>query len=73
MYGHAAGTVSNADVEVGADLEVSKRDEPDPVLVGETLTYTVVVTNHGPSTTTVELIDTLPGSAALDEAAEAGD
>ena len=55
-----AGTALTADVEVGADLEVSKEDTPDPVLVGETLTYTVVVTNHGPSTTTVELTDTLP-------------
>ena len=49
----------------GADLEVSKVDDPDPVMVGETLTYTVVVTNHGPSTTTAELTDTLPGSVTF--------
>ncbi len=43
----SAGTASTAHVEVEADLEVSKGDDPDPVLVGETLTYTVVVTNQG--------------------------
>ena len=32
----------------GADLEVTKADDPDPVPVGVTLTYTIVVTNHGP-------------------------
>jgi uncharacterized repeat protein (TIGR01451 family) len=45
-----------------ADMEVSKGDTPDPLAVGDTLTYTVVVTNHGPSTATdVVLTDTLPG------------
>ena len=61
----SAGTALTADVEMGADLEVSKNDDPDPVLVGETLTYTVVVTNHGPSTTTAELTDTLPASVTF--------
>ncbi|MBN1977914.1 MAG: hypothetical protein JW918_10970 [Anaerolineae bacterium] len=32
-----------------ADLVVAKTDMPDPVLAGETLTYTVVVSNAGPS------------------------
>ena len=49
----------------GADLEVTKGDDPDPVLVGETLTYTIVVTNHGPSTSTAELTDTLPASVTF--------
>jgi uncharacterized repeat protein (TIGR01451 family) len=31
-----------------ADLVVTKTDTPDPVLAGETLTYTVVVSNTGP-------------------------
>ena len=49
----------------GADLEVIKADDPDSVLVGETLTYTIVVTNHGPSTSTAELTDTLPASVTF--------
>jgi uncharacterized repeat protein (TIGR01451 family) len=32
-----------------ADLVVTKTDTPDPVLAGETLTYTVVVSNTGPT------------------------
>ncbi len=45
----------------GANLAVTQRDEPDPVVVGETLTYTVVVVNDGPyDATDVQLVDTLP-------------
>jgi uncharacterized repeat protein (TIGR01451 family) len=35
-----------------ADLEVTKTDDPDPVTLGENLTYTVNVTNHGPEDAT---------------------
>jgi uncharacterized repeat protein (TIGR01451 family) len=46
-----------------ADLSVTKSDSPDPVVVGSTLTYTISVTNHGPSPATgVRLTDKLPNS-----------
>ena len=46
-----------------ADLEVTKSGSPDPVLVGDTLTYTVTVKNKGPSSATdVKLTDTLPNN-----------
>jgi uncharacterized repeat protein (TIGR01451 family) len=49
-----------------ADLEVTKADAPDPVAVGANLTYTLTVTNHGPSAATeVTLTDTLPGTVTL--------
>ena len=44
-----------------ADLAVAKADSPDPVRVGEPLTYTLTVTNNGPAEATgVTLTDTLP-------------
>jgi uncharacterized repeat protein (TIGR01451 family) len=44
-----------------ADLEISKADSPDPVTVGDNLTYTITVTNLGPdAATNVVVTDTLP-------------
>ncbi len=49
-----------------ADLAVAKVDLADPVQTGQTVTYTVVVTNRGPSGATgVVLTDTLPASLVL--------
>ncbi|MBI2917605.1 MAG: DUF11 domain-containing protein [Chloroflexi bacterium] len=44
-----------------ADLEVTKSASPDPVVVGKHLTFTIIVTNNGPSAATgVEVTDKLP-------------
>ena len=54
-------TESTALILPGADLAVSKSDEPDPVIVGAALTYTLIVVNNGPyDATGVQLVDTLP-------------
>src|SRR4030095_13842106 len=46
-----------------ADLAVSMTAAPDPVLVGNGITYTVLVANHVPAAATgVLLTDVLPGS-----------
>jgi len=42
------------------DLSVTKADSPDPVNVGDNLTYIIHVANHGPQPTDVTLTDTLP-------------
>jgi uncharacterized repeat protein (TIGR01451 family) len=53
-------------VNAAADLAVSKGDAPDPVIAGENLTYTLTVTNNGPSRATgIVLTDTLPGGVTL--------
>ncbi|MPZ49625.1 MAG: DUF11 domain-containing protein [Dehalococcoidia bacterium] len=45
----------------GADLSLDKTASPDPVTAGEELTYTITVTNDGPSTAqAVEVRDDLP-------------
>lgn len=44
-----------------AVLTLTKSDVPDPVVVGGQLTYTLLVTNTGPSTATnLTVVDTLP-------------
>lgn len=48
------------------DLVVTKTDSPDPVLVGNNLTYTVTVRNQGNAKAySVVMTDTLPVSATL--------
>jgi uncharacterized repeat protein (TIGR01451 family) len=55
-----------------ADLAVVKSDQPDPVVAGATLTYTVQVTNNGPSyAQNVILTDTLPAGVAFGTATPA--
>jgi uncharacterized repeat protein (TIGR01451 family) len=55
-----AGTLGDS------DLSVTKTDSPDPVTVGNNLTYTVTITNNGPDAATgVTLTDTLPGGVTV--------
>jgi uncharacterized repeat protein (TIGR01451 family) len=49
-----------------ADLSIRKADAPDPVAPGQLLTYTLVITNGGPSPATgVTLVDTLPAGVSF--------
>lgn len=49
-----------------ADLELIKVDSPDPVVVGNDVTYVLTITNNGPDDATgVMLTDTLPVSATF--------
>lgn len=52
-----------------ADLSVTKTDSPDPVMVGDELTYTVTVTNGGPDPAPgTTLTDQLPATVDLSAA-----
>ncbi len=63
----------NTDTEVTTvaevtDLGIVKTDSPDPVTAGELLTYTMTVTNYGPSDSTGSTVtDTLPAGVTYDD------
>lgn len=64
--GQGTGTILNDDAVVAADLSISVADSPDPVLVNAHLTYTLTVSNGGPSgATEVTLRDTLPSQTVF--------
>ena len=67
---NANGGIFAHDDRAAADLSVAKSDSPDPVSKGAQLTYSIVVTNHGPgSAAGVQLTDTLPANVQFVSAA----
>ncbi len=66
---HISKGLSFADLPL-ADLSLSKSAAPEPVTVGETLTYTLTLSNSGPEEfPEVTVIDELPGTVGLVSAA----
>ncbi len=62
-------------VKAAADLELKMQVSPDPVIAGESVTYTLTLTNKGPSEADdVKVEDILPGGVAIDsiEATDGG-
>src|SRR4029079_17164060 len=56
-------------VNPAADLALTKTGEPDPVLVGQQLTYTLEVVNTGPQDAdNVSLTDSLPSGVTFNSA-----
>ena len=61
-----SATDDDTELTPRADLSITKMDDVDPVIVGDDLTYTITVTNDGPSDATgVVATDTLPAGVTL--------
>jgi uncharacterized repeat protein (TIGR01451 family) len=51
---------------LSANLSITKADAPDPILLGQNLTYTITVNNAGPNSAYgVTVADTLPAGVAF--------
>src|SRR5207244_2237172 len=61
-------------VIASADLSITKTDAPDPVTAGAALTYTLTVSNAGPSTAAapISVTDSLPPGVTFQGASGAG-
>ena len=60
-------------IKLLADLSVLKDDDSDPVVVGEDIVYSILVTNNGPSDATdVMVIDTLPPNTDFNDVTSTG-
>ena len=69
--------VVDTNVSTEADLSITKEADLDTVVAGKQLTYTIAVTNNGPSKATrVKVVDILPANvsfvSASDDCSEAG-
>ena len=60
------GAVEDTEVLAVSRLTMAKQSAPNPVVAGEVLTYSIVVTNHGPAISTdTRLVDSLPANVTL--------
>jgi uncharacterized repeat protein (TIGR01451 family) len=63
---NTASTSNLVTAHTNADVAIVKTDSPDPVGVGQFITYRLTVTNNGPATATnVTINDPLPGTVGL--------
>jgi uncharacterized repeat protein (TIGR01451 family) len=63
--GNNTGTATTT-VQVMADLAITKTDSPDPVIAGNNITYTINLTNNGPSdASTVSVSDAVPANTTF--------
>jgi uncharacterized repeat protein (TIGR01451 family) len=61
----STGPTAPITITATADLGITKTASPDPAFVGDAITYTLVVTNNGPDTSSGGTVtDTLPGNVS---------
>src|SRR5207253_4450212 len=68
-YGQKSTKTFDVTVPDAADVEIVKKASASSVIVGGTLTYTLTVTNHGPSdATNMSINDPLPAGFTVNVA-----
>src|SRR5436190_7249282 len=73
LFISSASTKMRPSTVASADLSISKVDTPDPVNAGDSLTYTITVTNNGPdAAANASWNDTLPGGTTFASLASPG-
>ena len=69
--GNNSATDNDTVLEPATDLSITKSDSPDPTIAGATITYTLVVTNNGPSNSTgATVTDMLPVGVSFASSAD---
>jgi uncharacterized repeat protein (TIGR01451 family) len=62
----SSAVVTITDDDTTSDLSITKVDTPDPVIAGQTLTYTITVSNAGPrNASDLVVSDTLPAGVTF--------
>src|SRR5439155_797206 len=71
---NTATATTTVTVTTSADLSITKTDAPDPVTAGAALTYTLTVSNAGPSTAAapISVTDSLPPGVTFQGASGTG-
>jgi uncharacterized repeat protein (TIGR01451 family) len=74
VTGNSINVCDTVNVIFLADLAITKSDDPDPVIAGQTLTYSIEATNGGASAAlNMKITDSLPsGTVFISAAASAG-
>lgn len=66
LNGWSLKIVSASPLNPVCDLSLTVNDSPDPVIVSNNLTYTMAITNHGPSSATgIKITNTIPAGASF--------
>ncbi len=72
VNGNNSATIQTT-VTASADLSITKNDSADPVVAGSAFSYTIAVTNNGPSNAaTLSMTDQLPAGVAFVSASGTG-
>jgi len=65
-------TITGDDTNPNANLRITKTNDisPNRVVLGDQILYTIVATNDGPQSSTIQVTDTIPGGLSFDSVSD---